>query len=120
VQPRAWLFVILPSLVGIGLRPAAARDEPGRPRIVLALGGGAARGFAHIGVLEWLEEHRIPVDAVVGTSMGGLVGGAYAMGMPPHEIRALVNGIHWDQMFESDTPYALKTFGSVGPRVTRR
>ena len=45
-----------------------------RPRIGLALGGGAARGIAHVGVLEWLEEHHIPVDVVVGTSMGGLIG----------------------------------------------
>ncbi len=47
-----------------------------RPTIGLALGGGAAKGFAHIGVLEWLEENRIPVDYVVGTSAGGLIGGA--------------------------------------------
>ena len=66
---RAWVFLALPSLVFTGFRPAAAQDaaRPGRPRIILALGGRAARGFAHIGVLEWLEEHRIPVDAVVGT-----------------------------------------------------
>jgi NTE family protein len=112
VSPTAWIFLALPSLVFIGLRPCAAQDaaRQSRPRIVLALGGGAARGFAHVGVLEWLEEHRIPVDAVVGTSMGGLVGGAYATGMPPHEIRALVNGIPWDKVFHGDTPYALKEF----------
>ena len=52
-------------------KPNQARD----PRIGLVLEGGGALGLAHIGVLEWLEEHRIPVDYVVGTSMGGLVGG---------------------------------------------
>jgi hypothetical protein len=45
-----------------------------RPRIGLALGGGSARGLAHVDVLEWLEEHRIPVDVIAGTSIGGLVG----------------------------------------------
>src|SRR5574343_43032 len=49
-----------------------------RPRIGLVLGGGGARGAAHIGVLEVLLEHRIPVDSVAGTSMGALVGGMYA------------------------------------------
>ena len=56
-------------------------DAGERPTIGLALGGGAAKGFAHIGILEWFEENRIPVDYVVGTSMGGLIGGAYATGM---------------------------------------
>jgi NTE family protein len=112
VRPGAWIFLALHSLVLIGIRPSEAQDaaRPGRPRIVLALGGGAARGFAHVGVLEWLEAHRIPVDGVVGTSMGGLVGGAYATGMSPQEIRSLINGIQWDQVFHGDTPYALKDF----------
>jgi NTE family protein len=110
VPAGAWVFLALPSLALVGIQSVAAQNAPSRPRIVLALGGGAARGFAHIGVLEWLEEHRIPVDAVVGTSIGGLVGGVYAMGMPPREIRALVNVLPWDQLFQSETPYALKSF----------
>src|ERR1700719_2804254 len=52
-----------------------------RPKIGVALEGGGAMGLAHIGVLKWFEEHRIPVDYVAGTSMGGLVGGFYAAGM---------------------------------------
>src|SRR5579862_4671282 len=88
----------------LALRTSHASAASPRPRIVLALGGGAARGFAHIGVLEWLEEHRIPVDAVVGTSMGGLIGGAYAAGMSPQEIRAVANGAAWDEIFRSDAP----------------
>ena len=51
-----------------------------RPKIGVALEGGGALGLAHIGVLEWFEEHRIPVDYIAGTSMGGLVGGLYATG----------------------------------------
>ena len=58
----------------------------GRPKIGVALEGGGALGLAHIGVLRWLEEHRIPVDFVAGTSMGGLVGGLYAMGNEESEV----------------------------------
>ena len=81
-----------------------------RPRIGLALGGGSARGIAHVGVLEWFEEHHIPIDFVVGTSMGGLIGGAYASGMTPAEIRALMKAADWDLMFLSDSPYKYKNF----------
>ena len=87
-------------------QPAAS----GRPRLGIALGGGSARGIAHIGVLQWFEEHRIPIDIVVGTSMGGLVGGAYAGGLTPDEIRRLMRETDWDAMFESDSPFKDKTF----------
>ncbi len=63
--------------------------------IGLVLEGGGALGFAHIGVIEWMEEHHIPVDYVAGTSMGGLVGGLYASGMSPEEIKEFVRGIDW-------------------------
>src|ERR1700752_3583312 len=68
-----------------------------RPRIGLVLSGGGARGWAHVGVLKWLEEHRIPVDYVAGTSMGGLVGAMYAMGARPNEIREVGNEMDWDK-----------------------
>lgn len=73
-----------------GMRP--------RAKIGLALSGGGARGFAHIGVLQWFEEHRIPVDYIAGTSMGGLVGGMYAAGMSPEEMRKLVGSLDWDDI----------------------
>ena len=66
--------------------------------------------MAHIGVLQWFEEHRIPIDLIVGTSMGGLVGGAYAGGLAPEEIRRLMRETDWDTMFESDSPFEDKTF----------
>jgi len=69
------------------------------------LNGGGALGLAHIGVLRWLEEHRIPVDIVAGTSMGGLVGGVYATGQSPSEVRTLVEGIDWNQMLSDGVPY---------------
>ena len=82
----------------------------GRPRVGLALGGGAARGIAHIGLLRWFEEHRIPIDYLAGTSMGGLVGGAYASGLSPDEIESMMKQADWDLMFLGDSPYKYKTF----------
>ncbi len=79
-------------------------------KIGLVLSGGGARGVAHVGVLQWLEEHRIPVNYVVGTSMGGLVGGIYAIGMSPLEIRALLNSIEWDEMLSSGPSYKQLAF----------
>lgn len=71
--------------------PAA---EP-RPRIGLALAGGGARGGAHVGVLKVLEEMRIPVDCIAGTSMGALVGGGYASGMSAAQIEAFLRTVDW-------------------------
>lgn len=74
-----------------------------RPRIGLVLSGGGARGIAHIGVLQWFEENRIPVDFIAGTSMGGLVGGMYATGKSPAEMREIVENINWRQVLQ-DAP----------------
>ena len=90
--------------------PAAVSAQTARPKLGLALGGGAARGIAHIGVLRWLEEHRIPVDYIAGTSMGGLIGGAYSAGLSPDEVQALMLEADWDLMFLADSPFRYKTF----------
>jgi NTE family protein len=66
-----------------------------RPRVGLALSGGAARGAAHVGVLRVLEEHGIPVDCVAGTSAGSLVGGAYAAGLSLDELEEFALGMRW-------------------------
>ncbi|MCB1628583.1 MAG: patatin-like phospholipase family protein, partial [Xanthomonadales bacterium] len=75
-----------------------------RPTVGLVLGGGGARGAAHIGVLQVLEEHHIAVDLVTGTSMGALVGGLYAAGHSPQELEQLVVGIDWRRMFDDAPP----------------
>ncbi|MGB5035201.1 MAG: patatin-like phospholipase family protein [Blastocatellia bacterium] len=85
-------------------------SAPARPRIALVLGGGGARGFAHIGVLKWLEENRIPVDIVVGTSIGGLIGGAYSIGTTPAEMRRLIGDIPWTDVFQQDAPFPESSF----------
>jgi NTE family protein len=80
-------------------------DKTERPKLGLVLEGGGALGLAHIGVITWMEEHRIPVSYVAGTSMGGLVGGIYATGRSPAEVRELINGIEWDQVMSGVTPF---------------
>jgi len=80
-----------------------------RPKIGLVLSGGGARGFAHIGVLKKIEQLNIPIDVVVGTSMGSIVGGLYAMGLSPDEIEKGVQGIDWEVVFND---YARREFRS--------
>jgi NTE family protein len=70
-----------------------------RPRISLVLSGGGARGYAHIGVLEVLEKFRVPVDCVVGASMGALVGGTYAAGVTPADMREALNATDVGALF---------------------
>ncbi len=61
-------------------------------------------------MLRWFEEHRIPIDVITGTSMGGLIAGAYASGMTPDEIAQLMRTTDWDAMFVADSPFRYKTF----------
>jgi NTE family protein len=77
--------------------PAVSTAQP--PRVGVAFGGGSARGIAHVGVIRWMEEHRIPIDVAAGTSMGGLVGGAFATGMDAAELQAFIDSIGWDELF---------------------
>ena len=76
-----------------------------RPRIGLVLEGGGALGLAHVGVIKWLEENRIPVDAIAGSSMGALVGGTYASGETPDQIAHLIESIKWHEVLRGVTPY---------------
>ena len=66
-----------------------------RPTVALVLSGGGAKGAAHIGVIRYVESLGIPVDMVLGTSMGGLVGGLYALGYTPDQMDTLIRGIDW-------------------------
>ena len=76
------------------------------PRIGLALSGGGARGLAHVGVLKVLEELRVPVHCVTGTSMGAIVGGAYAAGSNAAELEEFVRKADWDDVFRDSPPRA--------------
>ena len=69
-----------------------------RPLVGLALGGGMARGCAHIGVLRELEKQDIPIDLIAGTSVGSLIGGAYAAGLSPDQIEKMALTISWNDL----------------------
>lgn len=79
-----------------------ATDGGDRPCVGLVLGGGGARGAAHVGVLKVLERERIPVCAIAGTSMGAVVGSLYASGMTPAEIEKALASVDWKDLFQDD------------------
>jgi len=81
-----------------------------RPKIVLVLSGGGARGSAHIGVIKKLEEYHVPVDLIVGTSMGSIVGGLYASGWSSAEIETKITTIDWGAVFVDKLKREDKTF----------
>ena len=94
---RGWnpLFLILLACLPL---MAAAQSE--RPKIALVLSGGGAKGAAHIGILKVLEEKRIPVDIVVGTSMGSYVAGMYSMGLSAEEVERTTLAIDWNKGYQ--------------------
>ncbi|MFT5232464.1 MAG: NTE family protein [Candidatus Krumholzibacteriia bacterium] len=99
-------LVLTPLATATDLAQAEVKseaDSPPRPRIGLVLGGGGARGGAHVGVLQVLHEMRIPIDLVAGTSMGSVVGALHSIGMTPDEIEGSVREVDWDDLF-SDRP----------------
>ena len=119
-SPRYLISTVVLAGLLAGMLPALAepaetaaavtQPTPHRPRIGLALSGGGARGTAHIGVLEALEELNIPVDYIAGTSMGAVVGGFYASGMSTREIRTLLKDIDWVAIFNDRSPRIDKSF----------
>jgi len=82
----------------------ASPTPPARPRVCLVLAGGGARGTAHIGVIKVLEELRVPIDCVAGTSIGALVGAAFATGMSASEMEAIVSGLSAETLFMDRPP----------------
>jgi NTE family protein len=103
------------TAIALSMTNAVPQSSPlpsgtARPKLGMVLEGGGALGLAHIGVIQWMEEHRIPVSYVAGTSMGGLVGGLYATGRSASEVRQIVEGIDWDAVLNGQTPYDDLTF----------
>ena len=103
------LSSLLPAAVHASPETESAVYDKQRPKIGLVLSGGGARGFAHIGVLKKIEQLNIPIDVVVGTSMGSIIGGLYAIGLTPDEIEKGVQGIDWTVVFND---YARREFRS--------
>ena len=104
ILATALAIAALPVFGGTAETYSGPGVPPARPRVGLVLSGGGARGAAHVGVLKVLEELRVPVDIVAGTSMGSIVGGLYATGMPPAEMQKVLETIDWDDAFDDDVP----------------
>lgn len=112
------LLLVLPA------SPGLAEEAAARPRIGLVLSGGGARGGAHIGVLKVLEELHVPIDVIVGTSAGSIVGAAYASGLPlasiEEEMKGLSTAVLFRDLERDDVPYRLKSDDAnnyVGPEI---
>ncbi|MBV8308345.1 MAG: patatin-like phospholipase family protein, partial [Gammaproteobacteria bacterium] len=103
-----FLAACLASPAGTEAQSAAApltpHDIHQRPRVGLVLSGGGARGAAHIGVLKVLEQMRVPVDAIAGTSMGAVVGGLYASCLSARDIEKIMTSINWQDAFRDRPP----------------
>jgi NTE family protein len=101
-------LVLVASCTWVSERARAADQAPAhadaRPRICLVLSGGGARGMAHIGVLKVLEDLKVPIDCIAGTSMGAVVGGLYASGMTAREIDATMRSLDWQEAFRDAPP----------------
>lgn len=123
---RRWLMLAVASLLLVQVQVVVAQDAADnqesatRLRVGLVLGGGGARGAAHIGVLKELERLHVPIDAIVGTSMGAIIGGLYASGMSAGELERLVGSLDWaaalsDEADRNDLSFRRKQDDSLAP-----
>ncbi|MBQ6689771.1 MAG: patatin-like phospholipase family protein [Bacteroidales bacterium] len=90
------------SLAVMQMRERMEQIRKYRPTVALVLSGGGAKGAAHIGVIKYIESLGIPVDMVLGTSMGGLIGGLYALGYTTEEMDSLVRNMDWKWIFSDN------------------
>lgn len=112
VRRLTWFAMVLMLAAGC-TTPApqpVGEGSTARPKVALVLGGGAARGFAHIGVIRVLEQEKIPVDMVVGTSVGSLIGALYAHEGNSFELEWTAFGLEKDDLLD----YALLS-ATMGP-----
>jgi len=86
------------------VRPVPVEPPPGAVKVAVVLGGGAAKGFAHVGVLKVLEANRVPVHMVVGTSVGSLVGSLYAYGHPAYDLQKIAMGLEKGELADLTVP----------------
>ena len=103
LSPRALGVLVLLNALLMSSPASRAENAEGakRPRVGLVLAGGGAKGGAHVGVLKVLENLHVPIDCIAGTSMGALVGGGYASGIPAAELEKFVTSIEWGKVIGS-------------------
>ncbi len=100
---RATLLILFAAFAATA-RAEDAASPARRPKIGIAFAGGGARGGAHVGVLKVLEELRVPVDYVAGTSIGSIIAALYASGMAPDEMEKVLSTTDWDAALQDDQP----------------
>jgi NTE family protein len=108
VRKTRLVLCLLLTVLGVSAIAAGQQPDPQkskRPIIGVALSGGGALGLAHIGVIQYFEEHHIPIDRIAGTSMGGLVGGFYAAGKDSTGLRAIVEQADWDTLLSPNPQF---------------
>ncbi len=91
----------------------SVKSKKHRPTVALVLSGGGAKGAAHVGVIEYLESVGMPVDIVMGTSMGGLVGGLYALGYDAGHLDSLIRSIDWDMALSDKVPRDYISYSTI-------
>jgi NTE family protein len=97
-------IVLLLSLSNSSILGQVSGEEQHRPKVALVLSGGGAKGFSHIGVLKVLEEEGIPIDIIVGTSIGSLVGGIYSLGYTAKEMEDICKAQDWQSLLFDEFP----------------
>ena len=93
------------------MKARMAKIREHRPTLALVLSGGGAKGAATVGALKYLEQYKFPVDMVVGTSIGGLLGGCYAMGYSPEFLDSLMLNIDWDRTMSDRVDWEYIPYG---------
>ena len=95
-------LLLLSAAVQLSAENKLTDEEQARPKVGVVLSGGGAKGAAHIGILKYLEEQGIPIDCIVGTSMGSIIGGLYAMGYSPDEMADIIKNVDWSLYMSND------------------
>lgn len=93
---RLFLILLVVLITPLARGANDTINQPARPKVGLVLAGGGARGASFIGVLKYIEELDIPIDYVIGTSMGSIIGGVYAMGYSPDEMADIIRSVQWN------------------------
>jgi NTE family protein len=102
IRPAAMLLLLWAATIPSPATAQIANDDE-RPKVAVVLGGGGAHAIVHLGVLEELERQQVQIDLIVGTGLGGVIGGLYASGMTTEEIREFFISTDWEDIFNPDT-----------------
>jgi NTE family protein len=106
---KRFVKILLGAIIVLAATAGNSQTPVSRPKIGLVLNGEGASGFVQLGVLQWFEEHHIPVDYIAGTSVGGWVGGSYAAGVSTQEITDFLGHMNFtESMFFGEAPYQQK------------